>query len=508
MDVEHPWRSRRRGLERAQDARLAQHVVRRRSQRRPWRSAEHAVEPVTTDAERDVRVARADRLDRERAASEACLVECALDGQPHDERRASQARRLGGGVDDVEVGTCRGTPARGPPRDRHAVGLGGTVVDPERAELRGEARERQLVGHAEPAAQLHRAVDHAADGLRDEHLGDTRLVTRGLARVEHLRAAADQRPARVEVDHAVGDQGLGDALLVEAPTEELALGCVVEGHVERSACEAEPPHAVGQPRRSQPRLRQPESQPDLAEHGIVRDAAVVEHELCVPACERAVDGADEPLDAHPRVLSRHDEHRRAAIADEAGVGPGHADRERGTAGTCHEALAAADAPASRNPRGLRAKQRGVRACAGRRLAHGERRAHRARGERAQEALLLLVAADLGEQVHVPLVRCGAVQGEWPEQAVPGLLEYRRLRAHVESQTPVRTRHRRGQQTGRARGCLQLLADVVRRPVSGVGRTPLGGHHDVAHEGADAVAKLERLGCEPRVGGQPATTVPV
>ena len=62
--------------------------------------------------------------------------------------------------------------------------------------------------------------------------------------------------------------------------------------------------------------------------------------------------------------------------------------------------------------------------------------------------------------------------------------------------------------GRPGGRLQLLPDVVRRSVSRVGRAPLGGDHDVAHECADTVAKLERLGCEPRVGGQPATTVPV
>ena len=273
-------------------------------------------------------MARADRLDRERATPETRLVERALERQPHDKRRASQARRLAGGVDDVEVGACRGAPAHGPLGDRHAVRLRGAVVDAERAELRGEARERQLVGHAEPAAQLHRAVDDAADGLCDEHLRDTRLVTCGLACVEHLGAAADQCPARIEVDHAVGDQGLGDALLVEAPSEELALGRVVEGHVERAAREAEPPHAVGQARRRQSHLCQPEAEPDLSQHGIVADAAVVEHELCVPAGERAVDGADEPLDAHPRVRLRHDEHRRAAVADEAGVGPRHADRER------------------------------------------------------------------------------------------------------------------------------------------------------------------------------------
>ena len=223
----------------------------------------------------------------------------------------------------------RGAPARGALGDRHSVRLGGAVVDPERAELRGEARERQLVGHAEPAAQLHRAVDHAADGLGDEDLRDTRLVTRGLACIEHLGAAADQRPARIEVDHAVGDQGLGDALLVEAPSEQLAPGRVVEGHVERAAREAEPPHAVGQARRREAHLRQPEAEPDLSQDGIVADAAVVEHDLGVPTRERAVDGADEPLDAHTRVRLRHDEHRRAAVADELVVGARHADRERG-----------------------------------------------------------------------------------------------------------------------------------------------------------------------------------
>ena len=289
-------------------------------------------------------------------------------------------------------------------------------------------------------------------------------------------------------------------VLVEASPEELALGRVVERDVERSPGKPEPAHAVGQARGREPHLREPESQADLSEHGIVGDPAVVEPELCVPARERAVERADAPLDAHPRVLAGDDEHRRAAVA-----------ASRSSVRAMQIVNAAPCAPVTKRLRPLmlqppgtrRASVRssdGIRACAGRRLAHRERRAQRARRERAQEALLLLVAADLGEQVHVALVRRGAVQGGRAEQAVPGLLEHRGLRADVEAEAAVRTRDGRRQEPGR-RARLPAAPGGASSggPWPVVGRARLGGHHDVAHERPHPVAQLERLRCEPRVG---------
>ena len=124
--------------------------------------------------------------------------------------------------------------------------------------------------------------------------------------------------------------------------------------------------------------------------------------------------------------------------------------------------------------------------AGRRLGHGERRAHLARGQRPQVALLLLRTRDRLEQMHVALVRRRAVERERAEQAVARLLEHERLAAHVEPEPAEGRADVRGEQAGGARCGLQL------RTQRGCGAVPvalvarLGRNHDVAHERAHAL----------------------
>ena len=394
------------------------------------------------------------------------------------------------------------SPCDASPRGRRTRGRAGARLRSARAAGRPTCRA---------AAQLHRPVDDAADGLCDEHLGDTRLVPRGLARVERLGAAADQPAARVEVDHAVGDHGLGDALLVERRAEELALGGVVERDIERAPRKSEPAHAVRQPRRRKARLREAEAETDLAEHGIVGHPAVVEHELGVPAGERAVDRRDAPLDAHAGFAP-------STMNIDAPRSPASSSSVRAMQIT----KAAPSAPVTKRLRplmlqpparaGPRCAAPRIRARSRRWLAHRERRARAARRERPQQALALLVAADDLEQVHVALVGGRAVQRGRPEQAVAGLLEHGGLRAHVEAETAVAPRDGRRQEA-RARvrppaaSRAAQRADRDRLPVLPApragrrrARMPAPGH---AARAPTATA-TDRT----RAGGHPVTALPV
>ncbi len=118
------------------------------------------------------------------------------------------------------------TDERFPACDRPAMGLGGAVVDPERAHLIHEAAERRFVRDAEAAAELDRPIDHAVDRLRHEGLGDRRLVASAAARVEHPHRMADERPRRLEVDRGVRNELLRQAEIVQALPEQLALARV------------------------------------------------------------------------------------------------------------------------------------------------------------------------------------------------------------------------------------------------------------------------------------------
>ena len=89
-----------RALERAQQQRLAQHVVRGRRQRRPRRAAQDPFTAVAPDHVGDVGVPVADRLGLDLAAAEPVRVEEGLERTAHEQRRAVERRGLLRGVDD------------------------------------------------------------------------------------------------------------------------------------------------------------------------------------------------------------------------------------------------------------------------------------------------------------------------------------------------------------------------------------------------------------------------
>ena len=92
----------RRGVrERAQQARLAQHVVGARRQRRARRAAQHELLAAPLDQVGDVRVALADRARADLARAEPVLVEERLERVEHEQRRAAVSLPLRRGADDV-----------------------------------------------------------------------------------------------------------------------------------------------------------------------------------------------------------------------------------------------------------------------------------------------------------------------------------------------------------------------------------------------------------------------
>src|SRR5215831_6632526 len=83
--------------------------------------------------------------------------------------------------------------------------LRGAVIDAERADLAEETRNDRVVGDAEPAQDLHAAVDDAPDRLRADDLGHARLMRATLALVEQPGSVPDDEPALMDVHRVVGE---------------------------------------------------------------------------------------------------------------------------------------------------------------------------------------------------------------------------------------------------------------------------------------------------------------
>jgi hypothetical protein len=106
----------------------------------------------------------------------AIRVRLQLEGRKRDLalfNLAIDSRRLSGSRVIAELPGIIGDSGRAvvlspqyPPGDRPAMHLGGAVVDAEGADLTEQAGDDRVVGDAEPAQDLHAAVDDAPDRLR------------------------------------------------------------------------------------------------------------------------------------------------------------------------------------------------------------------------------------------------------------------------------------------------------------------------------------------------------
>ena len=119
---------------------------------------------------------------------------------------------------------------------------------------------------------------------------------------------------------------------------------------------------------------------------------------------------------------------------------------------------------------------------------------RALGQRAQEALLLLVVAGDQQRVHVALVGRHRVEAQRREAADAALLRDQRHAEHADAQaTPLLGQVRRVD-AQLARAVAQPLDDVpAREDVVRVGDLRLGGEDVLRDVGADALEQLLELG---------------
>ena len=234
-----------------------------------------------------------------------------------------------------------------------------------RTSARKRASGRSVVTPSPPASCIARSITRKAASETKTLATDVSCARRAPG-VERLRRRADQRAARVEVDHRVGDEALGEAELLEPGAEHLALGGAVERDVERPPGEAQPAHAVRQPRGPEPDLRVAEALPHLAEHRVVPATTQSRKRTsqCPPANTR-VGRLHVAADLEAGVAGVDEEHRRALRRAR------HADGEGRAVGAGDEPLVAVDHPAVAVAPRRGGERRRVGARPGMRLGHRE-----------------------------------------------------------------------------------------------------------------------------------------
>src|SRR5207237_3631943 len=108
-------------------------------------------------------------------------------------------------------------------RDDHAMHLRRPLADAPHARLAIPALERELLGHAVAAVNLHGGVDHAPEHLARVELGDGGLHARVLAAIGLPRAFPDEPAARAQLHLGVCQHPLNGLALAEWHAERRAL---------------------------------------------------------------------------------------------------------------------------------------------------------------------------------------------------------------------------------------------------------------------------------------------
>ena len=215
-------------------------------------------------------------------------------------RRASSVRRASSSSSGsqptcryrVTAGGCRSRPrccrCRVIRRDRplggaHEVDLVGAVGEARPTGVQEHVGERRVLGVAERAVHLDRAVDDAVERVRDEVLRHRHLALEVFLAIDLVRRVQHHELALVELDRRLGDHPLDALLLREQRAVREAVERAVDHHVERDLGLRDPAHAVREPGRAEAVLAEQVALPAAAEHLVVVHAEVFDADLGVAA---------------------------------------------------------------------------------------------------------------------------------------------------------------------------------------------------------------------------------
>jgi hypothetical protein len=197
----------------------------------------------------------------------------------------------------------------------------------------------------------------------------------------------------------------------------------------------------------------------LAQHRVITHERLAQPHLAVPADGTRIDGPHPVPDLPAGIAGINQEHGRA-LGRTRPIGFGHHDREPGPVRAGDEVLVTVQPPAARDLTGHRRQGGRVGPGTRRRFGHRETRTHVSAHQRPQVTLLLLLGANHRQQVHVALIRRGAVHCQRAQRAVTRLFQQHRAGQEVSPASPVLRRGLRGEKAGVVSQLLQLDPQLV------------------------------------------------
>src|SRR6201999_4398217 len=103
-------------------------------------------------------------------------------------------------------------------------------------------------------------------------------------------------PGSGDVDLVVCDELLSHSEVAQGRAEQFPADGAIQRNLMGPARSAQPPHAMGEPGRSQPDLGVPKTQPWLPEYRVIRHEDVMKFDPAVAAHRRRIDCPDVFLD--------------------------------------------------------------------------------------------------------------------------------------------------------------------------------------------------------------------
>jgi hypothetical protein len=191
------------------------------------------------------------------------------------------------------------------------VHFGGTVIDPEGADVAEDLLHRRVAGDAQAAQHLHAAVGHAVQRLRHRDLAMLDSDVPGVPG-QHPGAPVDGQLGLLQIDLVVG-QHEADAFVIDQRLAEGApLAGISDGDVVGPLGRSPPAHAVGEARRRESDLSVLETQIHLAQHLRNRHPHVFQTDHRMTARHRSIDGVQRAIDVNARHIHVGQEHGRPA----------------------------------------------------------------------------------------------------------------------------------------------------------------------------------------------------
>src|SRR5262245_43559961 len=187
--------------------------------------------------------------------------------------------------------------------EHHVVDLGGAVDQARLAGVAVDPFQDRVLGIAARTVELDRDVGGLVQRVGDVHLGHGDFLARAVALVELPGRVHHEEPSDLDAVRHLAELDLHALAVGEPHSEAFALRHVGLRDLHRALGEAEPAHAMGEPRRPEPDLGDAQAIADLHQHVLLGHFQALEEKLAVAAVLLRPHDRNAAQDAPARLVA-------------------------------------------------------------------------------------------------------------------------------------------------------------------------------------------------------------